>query len=339
MKVSEQAAGKRVDCPACKKAFLAPKALATPPKPVGGPPPATTPNRVWYVHVDGRNDGPHTADTVVEQAKTGRLDAHTLAWREGMKDWQPLGEMPEFQGAFSAPPPVSKPQAHKPRAKGDEQEPHAHYRPGRARRDTMIGFWVAGGLGLAILVAILIVANRRDELPPPRRPVVVQQPLPPEPAPPATSTTPGVKVIHGPRPLEPTKTPVKAELSNAKLMANLVADLDKGFKDAIVGHTKAMAKPIFALIAKCRSHAEKLAARDWGPYKGEMETLIRRLNEAASGLDTTLKERAVAWGLGDGLDEKKRAEILELDQYDWLTRWQKILADEVEKVRKKGLDF
>ncbi len=350
MKVAEQAAGKRVDCPACKKAFRAPQAVAVAPpeKPTeaAGPPPATTPTRVWYFHLDGRNDGPHAAETVVEQVKTGRLDQHALVWKQGMGDWQPIGEVAEFKGAFATPPPVHHPGLHKPhppkphgakpQKPEQEREQRAHYSREKGRRDVMVGIWIAGGLVMVAVIALAVVMSRKPEAPatkPPILPIVEQPPVPY----PGTPTTPTPKGT--PTPTPPPKKAPKAEASNSALLAAMVADLDRCFKAAIEGHKKASARPILALTQKCKSYAEKLAARDWGPYKDEVEAVMKRLNEAGTGMTNVLRERSQAWGLGEGLDDKKKAEILELNKYEWITNWQKILNDDIERVRKKGMDF
>ncbi|HUT33986.1 MAG TPA: GYF domain-containing protein [Planctomycetota bacterium] len=338
MKVIGQASGKRVDCPACKKAFRTPKIAAEPDKPteLAHPPPATTPTRVWYVHVEGRNDGPHSADAVVEQVKTGRLDAHTLVWKEGMGDWQPLREVAEFHGALASPPPAPRLRARARRApeREAEHEQYPHYSRGKAKRDLTLGLWVAGGLGFAALVALFVVLNRKEEKPAWKPPPIVAPPTQPQPYP---STVATVEPKGTPTP--PPKKAPRPEASNQKLLAALAADLDVGFRAAIEGHKKAHANPILALIRKCKTHADKLAARDWGVYKDPVDSLVKRLNDASTGMHETLKERSVAWGVGDGVDDKMKAEILELNKFEWITNWQKILADEVEKVRKKGLDF
>lgn len=345
IKVSERAAGKRVDCPACKKAFRAPAPAVPIEKPTepGAPPAAATPVRVWYFHLDGRNDGPHTPETVIEQIKTGRLDAQTLVWKKGMGDWQPLAEVKEFQGALGTPPPVTKAHLRKPHdrgahdRKGEEHEGRAHYTRDKAKRDLSVGLWVAGGLGFAAVIALLIILSRQGRE---TRPTFVP-PVPPPPVvtqPPEVFPTTAVAPKPKGTPTPPPKRP-RVQVSNQKLLTTVVADLDAGFKSAIEGHKKGDAKPILRFIQKLRTDAEKIAERDWGAYKEEVDTLAKRLKEGSNGMMATLKDRSVAWGVGDGIDEKKRAEILELNKYEWITNWQKILSDEVEKVRKRGMEF
>lgn len=346
VKVHEEAAGKRVDCPECHKAFRAPQAIATPEKPTeaAAPPPAAQPppaptGRVWYFHLDGRNDGPHTPETVIEQIRTGRLDAKSLVWKEGMGDWKPLAEVQDFRGALSVPPPVSKAKAH-PHAqpgRGREREPeheqHARYSRSKARRDLAIGLWVAGGLGFAALVVLIVVLSQKEKEdtapagPKVIQPIVVDNPQP------QPSAEPKVKPGPQPRP--------KVEASNQKLLTDLVADLDSGFTAAIEGHKKANRRPIDALIKKCRSHAEKLAApeRQWGGYKDPVDSLVALLNQGANGMQKTLAERSVNWGMGESLDDKQKDISMRRQEFEWLTNWRRILADAVKKIRDKGLDF
>lgn len=361
MKIGEEAAGKRVDCPACKKAFRAPQALAAAPpekpakpspaapKPLAAAPPApaqpppAAAGRVWFFHVDGRNDGPHAAETVLEQVKTGRLDADTLVWKDGMGDWQPLREVADFRGAFATPPPVKPSHAHRPhppkpgehlgRGHEGEHEPRAHYSRAKARRDMSIGLWVAGALGLAALIALLLLLNRREERPAPRQDEVsrVDTSMDVQPAPEVVVDTKGT-------PTPPPKKAPKAEPTREKLLTTLAAEMDAGFRAAIEAHKKGKAAPIIALTRKCKSNAEKLAQRDWGIYKDEVDALAKSLAQAGDGMYTIVQEKAAPWG-SDGTDEKTRAKLLELDKYEWISNWQKIIADHLDRVRKKGLNF
>ncbi len=342
MKVAEESAGKRVDCPLCRKAFLAPKALATPAMPTAAPPTPAAPSRIWYVYIDGRNDGPHTPETVLEHVKTGKIDAHTLAWKKEMRDWQPLGELDEFSGAFAAPPPVTKHVGHRPheRAAG-EHEPRAHFSRGKGKADVMVGFWVAGGLAFAALLALLIIMSRKDN-PSAPRPQKSGGPsaVTPVAQPPTTGTKPGMRVIVGPVDAdEPPKPGPKAEASNTTLLVAALADVDARFKRAIVAHTKGQPRPIGDLSRALKRHAEELAGRDWRPYKDEMEVLIKRLNDAGDGIGVTIKERTVAWEAGTGASDKQRSETLELDKFDWITNWQKAINEDIARLKKKGMEF
>ena len=49
-----------------------------------------------FVSIDGQEKGPYALEEVREYLASGNLHLQTPAWREGMKDWQPLGSFPEF---------------------------------------------------------------------------------------------------------------------------------------------------------------------------------------------------------------------------------------------------
>ena len=46
----------------------------------------------WYYVREGKQDGPHSEETMRELVKSGLIDAATTVWREGMSDWRPVGE-------------------------------------------------------------------------------------------------------------------------------------------------------------------------------------------------------------------------------------------------------
>ena len=346
IKAGEEAAGKRVNCPACKKAFLAPKALATPPKPTGGPPPVGKAGRVWHLHVDGRNDGPFSADAVIEQIKTGKIGAHSLAWKEGMDDWVELGKLEEFRGALSTPPPVGKQTTRFAATKGGQekdQEHRPHYVRGKGKVEVMVGIWVAAGLAAVALIVILVVASRQEPLAPspPPPPLLPPQPVVPYPGevPPGTKGT--VKVIHGPRDVRPTTKTVVREESNEKLLTKLATDLTEGFKGAIEAHKNGDRNRILLFGLKCKGYAEKVGSRKWGGHQSDIDTFVLRLKQAAEGIEKEARDSSRdAWDLGDGgLTPEQRAKALDLNKFEWLESWRKILTDEIEKLRQKGLAF
>jgi len=62
----------------------------------------------WFVAVGPKQFGPYDVQTVRQLIATGQLDsAATLAWRDGMANWQPLGNITELQ--LSAPRPAAPP--------------------------------------------------------------------------------------------------------------------------------------------------------------------------------------------------------------------------------------
>jgi len=52
----------------------------------------------WYVAVDGQQVGPLTASAVERRMADGSVTPDTLVWREGMKDWVPVGQTNTFKG-------------------------------------------------------------------------------------------------------------------------------------------------------------------------------------------------------------------------------------------------
>ncbi|MFT6399473.1 MAG: putative Zn finger-like uncharacterized protein [Bradymonadia bacterium] len=64
--------------------------------------PAASTEAGWYVVIDGAQTGPLSVDEVVAQVNVGAVDSTSFAWREGMGDWLPLSEIPEFDGLLPA---------------------------------------------------------------------------------------------------------------------------------------------------------------------------------------------------------------------------------------------
>lgn len=56
-------------------------------------------DKVWYLAAAGKTVGPMSADRVLERLATGKVPRKTKAWKDGMAEWLPLGEVPEFAGA------------------------------------------------------------------------------------------------------------------------------------------------------------------------------------------------------------------------------------------------
>ncbi len=50
----------------------------------------------WFVLINGKQDGPLTANEVLKMFSDGKIDKRTYAWRDGMADWLRLGTVPEF---------------------------------------------------------------------------------------------------------------------------------------------------------------------------------------------------------------------------------------------------
>lgn len=68
-------------------------------------------DNVWYVAVQGQQQGPMSANDVIQGIQAGRFDANTHVFTQGMANWLPITTRAEFSAAFggsaaTAPPPV-----------------------------------------------------------------------------------------------------------------------------------------------------------------------------------------------------------------------------------------
>lgn len=63
---------------------------------------------MWYYSKNGMQLGPLSQEELSLKVKGGEIHSSDLIWREGMADWKPLAQVPEFQGLASpsTPPPV-----------------------------------------------------------------------------------------------------------------------------------------------------------------------------------------------------------------------------------------
>jgi hypothetical protein len=62
--------------------------------------------KVWFVGIDGAQQGPLTAAEVEKLIKDGKAKPDSLVWREGQGDWIPLSTAPAFRAFFVKPPPL-----------------------------------------------------------------------------------------------------------------------------------------------------------------------------------------------------------------------------------------
>ena len=46
-----------------------------------------------YAIIDGKKQGPFTPSEIADKLRSGELEANALAWRSGLSEWQPLGEV------------------------------------------------------------------------------------------------------------------------------------------------------------------------------------------------------------------------------------------------------
>ncbi len=72
----------------------------------------------WFYTSNGNQSGPVTQQELAAKVQSGEVKSADLIWREGMADWLPLNQVPEFGGAVASPPqfraPMTQPNAHNP---------------------------------------------------------------------------------------------------------------------------------------------------------------------------------------------------------------------------------
>jgi uncharacterized protein (TIGR00266 family) len=54
----------------------------------------------WYLAVNNKSEGPFTADEVGARIRAGHVTPQTLSFTQGMSDWTPLGQIPQFHSMF-----------------------------------------------------------------------------------------------------------------------------------------------------------------------------------------------------------------------------------------------
>jgi len=333
----------------------APKAPAPPSTPkaasAAAPPPVPSAGRPWHLHIDGRTVGPYAAATVVDQVKTGKIPTETLAWKEGMADWQPLSEIPDFHAPLGT--------AIR-RQKGAAVHEHGHEReherdreerrrfvPGRsARQDKMIALFGLGGLLVIGLIVILITLGKsknESARRPALQPLGGQPAVPSEPrlvidlTPKPSTVAAAAKAPAGPRLMYP-------ELTNEAYFAKFKTDLAKSFQDAIAAHKLAKAAPIHALARTCKKSAEELARRQWVPptVQVKIDSLVAQLRNASEKITGELKGdgtnpgKEFTWAAEAGVQGPARATVLGVDNVKWLEGWQSMLGTFITPLKEDG---
>ena len=66
-------------------------------------------DQVWYVAVQGKQQGPFSVDEIVSGARSGRFDRNAHVFTQGMEKWMPITSREEFSGAFAGAPAVIPP--------------------------------------------------------------------------------------------------------------------------------------------------------------------------------------------------------------------------------------
>ena len=98
-----------VGTPNAQMAPNAPAAVPPPPPPFTAPlPPLTAPQYQYFLVVNGQQCGPYPAIQLQQWVTAGQLNAATLAWRDGLPAWSPLGQIPELVALLTvtSPPPI-----------------------------------------------------------------------------------------------------------------------------------------------------------------------------------------------------------------------------------------
>jgi hypothetical protein len=51
---------------------------------------------IWYVGIQGEQKGPFTVEAIKEMIANGEVGQQDMVWNEGMTEWQPVSQTPEF---------------------------------------------------------------------------------------------------------------------------------------------------------------------------------------------------------------------------------------------------
>ncbi|MCI0418764.1 MAG: GYF domain-containing protein, partial [Acidobacteria bacterium] len=54
----------------------------------------------WYLAINNKSEGPLTADEVGTRIRGNQVTPQTLAFTQGMADWTPLNQVPQFHSMF-----------------------------------------------------------------------------------------------------------------------------------------------------------------------------------------------------------------------------------------------
>ncbi len=53
--------------------------------------------KIWFIFLDQKQEGPYS---LLDLKRDERLTPETFAWKEGMKDWKRIAEIPELHSLF-----------------------------------------------------------------------------------------------------------------------------------------------------------------------------------------------------------------------------------------------
>lgn len=69
-------------------------------------PPQIPQGKTYYLAIGGQQQGPFEARVIEQKYHEFAIDADTLVWTKGMRQWQKLGECADFDHLFDCPPPI-----------------------------------------------------------------------------------------------------------------------------------------------------------------------------------------------------------------------------------------
>jgi len=82
--------------------------------------------KIWYYAESGQQVGPYSENEMRSLLENGKISAETAVWKNGMGEWQPMGQISEFAQPSEAPPP--------PVAGASEDEPNSSLRLGAGKQ-------------------------------------------------------------------------------------------------------------------------------------------------------------------------------------------------------------
>lgn len=74
---------------------------------MGSMPPPLPQTTLYYVVVNGQQQGPFDMTAILTYIGNGQINSETLVWKQGMPAWNRIAQLPEFANSFqSCPPPI-----------------------------------------------------------------------------------------------------------------------------------------------------------------------------------------------------------------------------------------
>jgi hypothetical protein len=73
------------------------------------PPPLPNNNILYYIAVNGTQQGPYDVNTIISSIQSGRIVRGQLVWKAGLANWTRIEKLAEFVSYFMIPPPIPMP--------------------------------------------------------------------------------------------------------------------------------------------------------------------------------------------------------------------------------------